>query len=319
MKKILSILCLALCLCVSCERDDDGKVLHYFKVNGYGYVFYRFPDGTLIPCANQDVIIENFIRSRHSFWVEYEAHFDHVTTDNNGYFTCRFLKKLGNTEIKKHYVYFGKTNMDDRNFLNVSTLPENSYLCGWSGDSEILHETLNKSKDDIIIDTLFIEVRVSLSYFFEDFESGNFSLWGNSYFHNNYWIANNCSLSDMPAYSGIYTAKNTQSDTWENVLQTPRLFIKPNTKLEFFYRSEYGGIHDSHVQVEISGVGSGTPRKTLWTSDNESLIANTWNKISIDIEDYIGRNDIYIYFKRERGALYCYDIIEIDDVKIFQK
>jgi hypothetical protein len=317
MKKILSILCLALCLCTSCERDNDGNVLHYFKTEGHGYAFYRLPDGMLIPCSNQDVIVENFIRSGHSFWAEYEAHFDHVTTDANGYFTCRFLKKLGTTEIKEHFVYLGKVNRDDNNFFNVSTLPEHSYLHGYDGYCEISHETLKNSKDDIFLDTLFIEVKVSLSYFFDDFESGSFDLWEYRA-HDNFWTVNNCSTTSMPAYSGINTAKNLQSDSWENVLRTPRLFIKPNTKLEFFYRSEYGGIHDSQIQIEIAGIGSGAPRKLLWTSTNTNLTANVWNKISIDIEDYIGRNDIFISFKRERGNQYSYDVIEIDDVKIFQ-
>ena len=314
MKKII-LICLILCLCVSCERDDDGKILHYFKANGHGYVFYRLADGTLIPCANQNVIIENFISFYHSFWAEYEAHFDKVITDNNGFFTCRFLKKLGNTEIKKHFVYLGKVDMDNNGFLNVSTLQEHSYMHGYMGDSEILHETLKNSKDDIILDTLFIDVRVSLSYFFDDFESGNFDLWEfRSY--DNFWVVNNCSSSNMPAYSGIYTAKNTQGlyDYWVNQLMTPRLLIKDNTKLDFFYRSKYDGIHDSRIQVEIGHIGGG--RKLLWTSDRQNLTANVWNKISIDIEDYIGRNDVFIYFRRQGPG--CHETIEIDNVKIYQ-
>jgi len=315
MKKLLPILCLALCLCVSCERDDDGKVLHYFKANGHGYVFYRFPDGTLIPCANQSVIIENFISSSHSFWVEYEGHLDCVTTDNNGYFSCRFLKKLGNTEIKEHYVYLGNVNMDEKNFLKVPTLPEYSYLHGYAGESEILHTTLEKSKDDILLDTLFIETQVSLSYFFDDFESGNFNLWEYRPYHNT-WIVNNCSSTGMPAYSGVYTAKNTEGGGyWEHILMTPRLLIKNNTKLEFFYRSNYGGIHDSKIQVRIEHMLTGIPI-VIWTSDNQNLTANVWNKITLDIVDFIGRNDVFIIFDRE--GIGCYDIIEIDDVKIYQ-
>ena len=313
MKKKLPILCLLLCLCISCEKDEDGNVLHYFKINGHGYVFYRFPDGTLIPCANQEVVIENFISSTHYFWLIYDAHYDYVTTDNNGFFTCRFLKKRGRTEIKTHFVKFGKIDRDNNNFLNEPTLPEHSYLYSTTGNSEISNETLENSKKDIIIDTLFIDVRVSLSCFFDDFESGNFDLWF-TYKHNNYWVVNNCSSSDMPAYSGFYTAKNTQGGGSESILSTPRLFIKENTKLEFFYRSEYGGIHDSKIQIYIYGIGE--PVKLLWTSDKQNLTANSWNKISITLDDYVGRNDIGIQFRRYGPG--CYDVIEIDDVKIFQ-
>jgi len=156
---------------------------------------------------------------------------------------------------------------------------------------------------------------MSLSYFFDDFESGNFNLWEYRS-HDNFWVVNDCSSTGIPAYSGIYTAKNPQGGSWENWLMTPRLLIKPNTKLEFFYRSNYGGIHDSKIQVEIGHMLTGIP-KLLWTSDSQNLTANVWNKISIDIEDYIGRNDIFIYFKRE--GIGCNDIIEIDDVKIFQE
>jgi hypothetical protein len=75
---------LAVCFCPSCERDEDGHILHYFNIEEHGYVFYRLPDGTLVPCSNQDVIIENFISSSYSFWMEYDAYYDHVTTDKNG-------------------------------------------------------------------------------------------------------------------------------------------------------------------------------------------------------------------------------------------
>jgi hypothetical protein len=81
----------------ACDKDESGKKIKYYKhVTGEGYVFYKFFDGTIIPFKNAEIrILASTTPDYGGMTSDGFGSRQEVKTDDNGKYSCRFVKQIG--------------------------------------------------------------------------------------------------------------------------------------------------------------------------------------------------------------------------------
>jgi len=104
MKKFTIIFIATILLCFSCEKDDDGNRVTYYKTIGEGYIFERDNNKplqgvkiTIRSCTNAS---PGFLTS--GSWPAIEETF---ITDENGYFQLRFPKRINHYKVEIYRVH----------------------------------------------------------------------------------------------------------------------------------------------------------------------------------------------------------------------
>jgi len=101
MKKVKLILVACLFLCLSCERDDNGNRVTYYKTIGEGYIFDRDSNQPLegikiIVMASTDTV--SGLLTQSSLPGTQET----FTTDKDGYYQIKFAKRVGNHKVIRY-------------------------------------------------------------------------------------------------------------------------------------------------------------------------------------------------------------------------
>lgn len=98
MKKIKLILLTVILVCVSCGKDDEGNWVTYYKTIGEGYIYDITNDKPL-----SDVIITVRTYFKNPWWFNASNVEEKFTTDVNGYYQLRFLKRFSNDKADRYY------------------------------------------------------------------------------------------------------------------------------------------------------------------------------------------------------------------------
>jgi len=115
MKKLKKYTALLLLLSIlftsmSCEKDDQGQRITYYKnKTGEGYVFYKYysagidsPIDSIKPAANVKIEIECYTQGFMDAGIL--SHSDYVYTDNNGKYSFKLLKSINGKSIAHRYI-----------------------------------------------------------------------------------------------------------------------------------------------------------------------------------------------------------------------
>ena len=106
MKKIKIILMASILLCLSCEKDEQGKWISYYKNKiGEGYVFYKFENDSIVPINNLGIEIISYARIRWiMFGIGKHDHTDVVYTNSEGKYSFKFAKKISNQKVIEYEI-----------------------------------------------------------------------------------------------------------------------------------------------------------------------------------------------------------------------
>ena len=103
MKSITQILLIILgflFISTSCDRDDKGYWISYYKTIGEGYIY----DGTNNkPLKGAKIIVKTVFKGSNGGWFSTETYSEAFTTDVNGYYKINFLKRGNNDKAVKYY------------------------------------------------------------------------------------------------------------------------------------------------------------------------------------------------------------------------
>jgi hypothetical protein len=90
--RITLLLIATVLLLSSCKKDENGYYIKYYEdKTGVGYVFYKFESDSIAPIADVKMSIKSYTGGGELF---NSNHFDYTYTDNNGKYTCDFVKKI---------------------------------------------------------------------------------------------------------------------------------------------------------------------------------------------------------------------------------
>jgi len=141
--KILITIISTILLFNSCEKDENGNRITYYKNKiGEGYVFYKFKNDSIAPIVNAKVEIQSYA---HGMFVN-ANHFDYVYTDYNGKYSFKFVKIIYN---------YGAGSYKVAGYEISASLPiEYDKPIPSSGSIHLKHSLLDNS-NRIFIDTIF--------------------------------------------------------------------------------------------------------------------------------------------------------------------
>jgi len=147
MKKNALILFVSILLCISCEKDDNGQRISYYKNKiGEGYVFIKFKNDSIAPVKNAKIRIEFWAHSGMSGILSSRIkHSDYFNTDNNGKYSFIFLKRINEKKVGGCYI-FPPAPVENYN----GPIPN-------SGSIHFNYSSLEKS-NKVFIDTIFLYV-----------------------------------------------------------------------------------------------------------------------------------------------------------------
>jgi hypothetical protein len=98
--KLALILMATILLFNSCEKDEQGRILKYYKhVTGEGYVFYKYLDGSIAPFPNQEVEVTAKLHPNGGLAGFNMGNTQKVKTDISGKYSCRFVKTVDGWEM----------------------------------------------------------------------------------------------------------------------------------------------------------------------------------------------------------------------------
>jgi hypothetical protein len=146
MKKIILILTASIILLffVSCEKDQNGNRVSYYKTTGEGYLF----DGTNNkPLKGVKIMVVSLFHEGSDCWFPPCGTSEIFTTDENGYYQIRFAKRLKNSKIGCYR-------------LNILAAPSLPFLYYYSSTNEpLFHQEYFypediKDKTTITFDTI---------------------------------------------------------------------------------------------------------------------------------------------------------------------
>jgi hypothetical protein len=148
MKKLkLALILMATILLFSCEKDEQGRILKYYKhVTGEGYVFYKYLDGTISPCA-MEVTIEAEYNPNSGMMGWNIGNAQRVKTNSKGHYSFRFVKSVDNWEMKRYHC-----------IANVQNVWFNVPRKGFNVDivQQVAEKASKKNPQVIFIDTLWV-------------------------------------------------------------------------------------------------------------------------------------------------------------------
>jgi hypothetical protein len=101
MKKLkLALILMTTIFLFSCEKDEQGRILKYYKhVTGEGYVFYKYLDGSIAPSPHQEVEVTAKLHPNGGLAGFNMGNTQKVKTDINGKYSCRFVKTVDGWEM----------------------------------------------------------------------------------------------------------------------------------------------------------------------------------------------------------------------------
>jgi len=100
--KILCTVIFATLLLAGCEKDEDGQWIRYYKQpTGEGYVFVKNADGSITPYSNKTdcISLEAGWTKGSGLFGTSRKHTDLYSTDANGKFTCKFVRKIDRHDV----------------------------------------------------------------------------------------------------------------------------------------------------------------------------------------------------------------------------
>jgi len=116
MKTTINKVILAVCigfivtLFTACDREPYDKI-YYHNVNAEGYVYYQDE-----PVANVIISISSHFKSQG--WATRPPIHEDFTSDANGYFCARFIKKVGSENAISYSVAIGNDTIHYNSVLN---------------------------------------------------------------------------------------------------------------------------------------------------------------------------------------------------------
>ena len=117
----------------SCEFFEDNEKRTYYDVKGVGYAYYK---ETKEPASNEQVIVMSSFRS--NGWATVQPINEFYPTDNNGYFSVKFLKRTRKENVIRYGIWPHKDNY-------------------WSeGSPNFTVEEVKNAKGIIQVDTLWL-------------------------------------------------------------------------------------------------------------------------------------------------------------------
>ena len=97
MKKLIYFAAIIL-LCVSCQKDDDGNRVSYYKTTGEGYIY----DGKKnIPLKGATITVIACFEWKGLLFTS-SSYDETYTTDENGFYQIRFLKRKNNDKVVQY-------------------------------------------------------------------------------------------------------------------------------------------------------------------------------------------------------------------------
>lgn len=140
--KLIAITSIIMLLCISCEKDENGNRITYYKnKTGEGYVFYKFENDSIAPIESVKIGIESYIVEMFS---TITRHFDYVNIDNNGKYSFNFVKNINGKKTNGYCI------------LSPSPIGYDEPIPS-SGNVHFDHNSLEES-NTIFIDTIFIYI-----------------------------------------------------------------------------------------------------------------------------------------------------------------
>jgi len=130
-------------VCISCEKDEKGQRITYYKdKTGEGYVFYKFDNDSIVPANNSRVKITSCLQgSGYGLFYSRPNHTDVVYTDNNGKYSFKFLKTINGKKVLEYQI----------NVTYSPDMPTRFYHSNTPKfDSDLL-----RNSNKIVIDTIF--------------------------------------------------------------------------------------------------------------------------------------------------------------------
>jgi len=96
---VVGLVVVGLCLsAVSCEKDENGNRVTYYKTEGEGYIFYRDSNK---PIEGIKIIVTS---STGAGWFSMPYTKETFITDKNGYYKIRFAKRVGGYKVERYMV-----------------------------------------------------------------------------------------------------------------------------------------------------------------------------------------------------------------------
>jgi hypothetical protein len=94
MKKLkLGLILMVTILLFSCEKDENGYYIKYYKDRtGTGYIFYKWNNDSIAPIPNLKMEIRAHTQGSDLF--PGKDHFDYVYTDKNGKYEFKVVKTI---------------------------------------------------------------------------------------------------------------------------------------------------------------------------------------------------------------------------------
>jgi len=130
-------------LCLSCEKDDKGQRITYYKnKTGEGYVFYKFDNDSIVPTNNSRIEITSYLQGSGSgLFYSRSNHTDIVYTNNEGKYSFKFLKTINGKKIVEYQITVRYS----------PDMPTNFYFC----NSPVIDPDLLRNSNNIVVDTIF--------------------------------------------------------------------------------------------------------------------------------------------------------------------
>ena len=99
----------------SCELFEDSDKRTYYDVKGVGYAYYK---NTKEPAANVQVTVMSSFKS--NGWATVQPIKEHFPTDNDGYFSVKFLKRTRKENVLHYGIWPYKDNYSSAGSANFT-------------------------------------------------------------------------------------------------------------------------------------------------------------------------------------------------------
>jgi len=127
--KILIAIIATILLFNSCEKDENGYRITYYKnKTAIGWLFYKFENDSIAPITNFKM--KSYCSGENRGWIFpwSREHIDYVYTDNNGKFTCKLVKKINNDKGSYYEIGYGQSFPIEPDYIEGSGKSSSFFL-----------------------------------------------------------------------------------------------------------------------------------------------------------------------------------------------